>query len=202
MSNPTQLRSIGVFCASSDGNDPRFIQLAQEVGRFFAQKQIELVYGGGNVGLMGHLSTACMQDGGSVYGVIPHFFKAREVAHPNITELVYVDSMHERKLLIYQRAQAFIVLPGGLGTMDEFFEVYTWSQIGLHRKPVGILNQNGFYDPIIQMIKSMSEAGFIRKENTELLQLSEDIATLVDRLAAVDPSSGHRYLPEDHPLVF
>lgn len=191
------LKSIAVFCASSEGNHPKYQEIAAKTGQYFAHNAIELVYGGGNVGLMGSLSNACMNAGGKVYGVIPHFFKRREVTHPNITRLEYVDTMHQRKWKIYEASDAFIILPGGLGTMDEFFEILTWAQIGIHRKPIGILNQDGFYDLLIQFIEKMVAEGFVKKINIALICIESSIEKLVRKLEKFDATSIPRFLDAD-----
>lgn len=191
------LKSIAVFCASSAGNKSKYKEIAAETGQYFANNEIELVYGGGNVGLMGSISTACMNAGGKVYGVIPHFFKRREVAHPNITRLEYVDTMHQRKWKIYEASDAFIILPGGLGTMDEFFEILTWAQIGIHSKPIGILNQDGFYDLLIQFIEKMIDEGFVKNVNIALICIESSIEKLVEELREFDATSIPRFLKAD-----
>jgi uncharacterized protein (TIGR00730 family) len=195
------IKSIAVFCASSAGNHPKYQEIAAHCGRYFANNTIELVYGGGNVGLMGSVANACMLAGGKVYGVIPHFFKRREVAHPNITKLDYVDTMHERKWRIYEASDAFVILPGGLGTMDEFFEVLTWAQIGIHRKPIGILNQDSFYDLLIQFMHKMVAEGFVKDINLALVIIEPTIEKLVNRLVEFDSSSIPRFLNEDEVVV-
>lgn len=195
------LNSIAVFCASSAGNHPKYQEIAAHCGRFFANQQIELVYGGGNVGLMGSVANACMDAGGRVYGVIPHFFKRREVAHPAISKLDYVDTMHERKWKIYKASEAFVILPGGLGTMDEFFEILTWAQIGIHRKPIGILNQDGYYDLLIQFVQKMVQEGFVNEANLALVCIESTIEKLVQRLSEFDSSSIPRFLNEDEVII-
>jgi uncharacterized protein (TIGR00730 family) len=195
------LKSIAVFCASSAGNHPKYQEMAAYTGTYFGNNQIELVYGGGNVGLMGSVANACMDAGGKVYGVIPHFFKRREVAHPAITKLDYVDTMHQRKWKIYEASDAFVILPGGLGTMDEFFEVLTWAQIGIHRKPIGILNQDGFYDLLIQFMQKMIQEGFVKKENLALVCVEPTIERLVKSLSDFDAKAIPRFLNEDEVVI-
>ena len=149
------MKSIAVFCGSAAGNNPIYTQLAAELGRTFARRGITLVYGAGNVGLMGVMADAALESGGRVVGAIPHFIKDKEVCHTGLTELITVESMHERKRIMADKADGFMSLPGGFGTMDELFEILTWKQLQLHRNPVGLLNWNGYYDHLIAHIGRM-----------------------------------------------
>ncbi len=157
------LEHLCVFLGSSDGNDPRFAATAYTVGRDLADRGIELVYGGGGSGLMGALSQGVLDHGGRVYGVIPEFMVEREwgrLHQPGVQTHV-VQTMHERKAMMAERAEAFLTLPGGLGTLEEFFEVWTWQTLGLHTKPVGLLNVDGFWDPLVEMLRRVTEHGFM-----------------------------------------
>lgn len=157
------LKSIGVFCGSSTGKDPLFSAEAARFGRAIAERDFELVYGGGNVGLMGILSSAVMERGGRVTGVIPADM-SKEVPHREITRLIQVSTMHERKSAMYNLSDCFCVLPGGLGTLDEFFEVLTWFQLGLHNKPIALYNSGRFFDALIAFLNNLSSLGFVGRE--------------------------------------
>ena len=178
--------SLCVFCGSSVGSKPAFIGAAIALGKVMAEQQIRLVYGGGRVGLMGALADAVLQAGGEVTGVIPEHLVAREVAHQGLNDLRIVSSMHERKALMAELSDAFVAMPGGLGTLEEFFEVWTWGQLGLHRKPYALLNVNGFYDPLVQFIDQLVEQKFVKPEHRQMLIVESDVAMLPVRLA------GHR----------
>ena len=188
-----------MFCGSRPGVQRVYQQAAQTVGRLLCRRGIELVYGGGNVGLMGILATACLEDGGRVIGVIPQALVDREVAHTGLTELRVVSSMHERKAVMADLADAFLSLPGGFGTWEEFFEVLTWSQLGIQRKACALLNVNGYYDPLLEMADKAVAEGFLRRAHRDLLLSDADPARLLDRLSsnsgpAVDKWIGHSAL--------
>lgn len=176
------MHSIAVFCGSSRGKNPLFHQLAAELGRTFAKRGITLVYGAGNVGLMGIMADAALEAGGKVMGSIPSFMKEKEVCHTDLTELYIVKSMHERKQLMAERADGFITLPGGFGTLDELFEILTWKQIQLHHKPVGLLNWNGYYDHLLTHIDHMIQEGYLKEVNRGLLTVANDLETLLDAM--------------------
>jgi uncharacterized protein (TIGR00730 family) len=177
------LRRLCVFCGSSPGIQPSYARVADELGWLLAERAIELVYGGGNLGLMGRIADACLSRGGRVIGVIPRALVEKEIAHRGLTELRVVESMHERKALMADLADAFAAMPGGYGTWDEFCEVLTWSQLGLQRKACGLLNVSGYYDPLLHMADRALEQGFLRKEHRELLLADTDPGRLLDRLA-------------------
>jgi uncharacterized protein (TIGR00730 family) len=172
-----------VFCGSSAGTRDIYQQAAQTVGRMLCQRGIELVYGGGRVGLMGIVADACLSEGGRVIGVIPQALADREVAHTGLTELRIVGSMHERKALMADLSDAFVSLPGGFGTWEEFFEVLTWAQLGIQRKACGVLNVNGYYDPLIAMADRALSEGFLREGHRDLLLSDADPERLLDRLS-------------------
>jgi uncharacterized protein (TIGR00730 family) len=176
------LKRICVFCGSSSGTREIYVRSAQEVGRLLCDRGIELVYGGGNVGLMGAVADACLSGGGRVIGVIPQLLVDKEVAHKGLTELRVVQTMHERKAIMADLADAFVALPGGYGTWDELCEVLTWSQIGIQRKASALLNVNGYYDPLLAMADRAVAEGFLRDVNRELLLTDTDAARLLDRL--------------------
>jgi uncharacterized protein (TIGR00730 family) len=186
--NPAMFRRICVFCGSSSGVHPVYEQAARDVGRLLCQRGIELVYGGGNVGLMGTVANACLNAGGRVIGVIPQALADKEVAHTGLTELRIVGSMHERKLAMADLSDAFVALPGGYGTWEEFFEVLTWSQLGIQRKACGVLNVNGYYDPLLAMADRAVTEGFVRPVHRDLLLTDADPQRLLDRLGTVSLS--------------
>lgn len=171
---------ICVFCGSADGVDPIFAATAKELGQRIAAAGMGLVYGGASVGLMGTLADAALAGGAEVIGVIPQSLVDREIAHPNLTKLITVKTMHERKALMYQHADAFIVLPGGFGTLDEFMEIVTWAQLGLHRKPCVLLNINGYYDGLVAFLDHAVERGFIKIKNRGLIRVAQTLDDALD----------------------
>ena len=180
------LKRICVFCGSSAGVHSLYAEAAQAVGRLLCRRGIELVYGGGNVGLMGVLADACLAGGSQVIGVIPQALVEGEVAHLGLTELRVVKSMHERKAVMAELSDAFVALPGGYGTWEELFEMLTWTQLGLQRKPCGLLNVNGYYDPLLELADQAVSEGFLRGANRELLLSDDDAERLLDRLSRID----------------
>jgi len=178
------LRSIAVFCGSSLGVASTYQEAAREVGRLLGQRGISLVYGGAHVGLMGVVADACLNEGGRVIGVIPEALADKEVAHRGLTELRVVGSMHERKAVMAELADAFLALPGGFGTWDELFEALTWSQLGIQNKACALLNVNGYYDSMIEMVDRAVAEGFVHNPYRQLLVSATDVAPLLDRLVA------------------
>jgi hypothetical protein len=174
--------SLCVYCGSRPGADPRFAQAARDTGTFIGSRSWELVYGGGKVGLMGIVADATLAAGGAVYGVIPQNLVDKEVGHTGLTELRVVDNMHTRKTMMFERAHAFVALPGGIGTFEELFEIWTWHQLGMHNKPFGLLNVAGYYDPLIAMLDSMVVQGFLNPAVRALLQVGTDAGELLTRL--------------------
>lgn len=179
------LERLAVFLGSSNDVDTRYKDDAYQAGRLLASRGIELVYGGGSTGLMGFLSQGVLDGGGRVYGVIPRFMVEREWArmHGPRIEMHVVASMHERKARMAERAHAFLTLPGGLGTLEEFFEVWTWRTLGLHNKPLGVLDTDGFWDPLVQTLERITEAGFMQEDTLADLVVERDLGTMLDRLA-------------------
>jgi len=177
-----KIKSIVVFCASSLGNSSIYEDQAKYVGYTFAQRNVQLVYGGGRAGLMGVVANAVLEKGGEVIGVIPHFLNSKEREHRGVTKLITVDSMHDRKRIMNDHAEGIIALPGGFGTLEELFEMITWGQLGLHRKPVGVLNINGFYDHLIKLMDHMVIEGLLKQENREMLLISDSIEDLLDKM--------------------
>lgn len=174
--------NVLVYCGSRSGHDPSFTELAQRVGTALADRHCGLVYGGGSVGLMGVLATSMLERGASVIGVIPTFLATNEVMLTDCTELIEVPSMHVRKQIMIDRCDAIIALPGAYGTMDELFEALTWLQLGLHDRPIGILNHEGFYDPLILQLDRMVEAGFLTERNRRLVLVESHPEPLIDAL--------------------
>jgi len=174
--------SICVYCGSRPGADPRFAQSAHDTGAVIGNRGWELVYGGGKVGLMGMVADATLAAGGTVYGVIPQNLMDKEVGHAGLTELHVVDNMHTRKTMMFERADAFVALPGGIGTFEELFEIWTWYQLGMHHKPFGLLNVAGYYDPLIAMLDSMVAQDFLNFPVRELLHVGTDAEELLQRL--------------------
>ena len=169
-------------------------EVAQSVGRLLAQRGIELVYGGGKTGLMGSVADACLAAGGRVIGVIPQLLVDKEVAHLGLTELRVVGSMHDRKALMADLSDAFVALPGGYGTWEEFFEVLTWSQLGIQQKACALLNIKGFYDPLIEMADKAVSDGFLKKGNREMLLVDDDPGRLLDRLGKYSPQVVEKWI--------
>jgi hypothetical protein len=176
------MKRITVFCGSSAGIDGTFISQATLLGQTLAQHKIGLVYGGANVGLMGAVADGVLNGGGTVIGVIPDFLRSKEIAHKGLTELIVVDSMHERKTKMNDLCDGVITLPGGFGTLEEFFEMLTWAQLGLHKKPIAILNTNGFYDALIVLLKTMVSQGFLKEVNYQMLLVSDNINDLLNQM--------------------
>jgi uncharacterized protein (TIGR00730 family) len=181
---PPPLGRLCVFCGSSTGEDPAFSAAARAFGRTLARRGTALVYGGGHVGLMGVLADAVLAAGGHVIGVIPEKLAERELAHTLLTELIVLPSMHERKAKMASLADAFVALPGGLGTLDELFEIWTWAQLGFHHKPIGLLNVSGFFSPLLELTEHMARAGFVRARHLELVLPDDDGERLLARLEA------------------
>ena len=176
------LNALSVFCGSSIGNVESFRSDGFKLGQYFGTHKIQLVYGGAKVGLMGVIADAALKHGGQVIGVIPDFIKTKEVAHEGLTQLIEVKTMHERKMKMFEISDGAIVLPGGFGTMDEMFELLTWGQLGLHKKPIGILNTMGFYDYLIKFLDQMVLTGLLRMSNRDMLIVSHDMDDLIDRM--------------------
>ncbi|MFH4965852.1 TIGR00730 family Rossman fold protein [Gaetbulibacter sp. M235] len=176
------MKSISVFCGSSEGNDDYIISQAYSLGVEFAKKEITLVYGAAKIGVMGQVARGVIDNKGKTIGVIPEFLKLKEVYHPNLSELIVTENMHQRKIIMYDKSDGFIILPGGFGTMDEFFEITTWGQLGLHSKPIGILNINGFYDDLIALALSMVKKGFLKQANFDALVVDTTIEGLLDKM--------------------
>ncbi len=181
------IHSLAVFCASSDGKDKEIFETAFEVGEKMAKANIRLIYGGSKLGLMGQVAKGVMEHGGKATGVIPDFLKTKEVVHPHLDKLITTEDMHERKLTMNELSDAFIAMPGGFGTFEELFEIVTWAQLGLHRKPIGLLNIGGFYDDLIKMLRKMTEKGLLKKDNLDILLISDNFDELLEKMKGFEP---------------
>jgi uncharacterized protein (TIGR00730 family) len=190
----TALGRVCVFCGSSPGARPEYADAARGLGTVLAERGIGLVYGGGHVGLMGAVADAVLAAGGEVTGVITRHLWDKEVGHGGLTELLVVDSMHERKLAMADRADAFIGLPGGVGTFEELFEVLTWTQLGIHHKPVGLLDVAGFYAPLLAFLDSVVEAGFVKPVHRGILRSADTSEAILAELEAWEPVTTDKWL--------
>lgn len=191
---PDTLHRLCVFCGSNAGKRPLYRQVAEELGIYLAKNKIAIVYGGGNVGLMGLMADAALGAGGEVIGVIPEHLMAREVGHRGLSQLHVVKSMHERKALMADLSDGFLALPGGFGTFEEFCEMLTWSQLGLHQKPCGLLNIENYYTPMLQMFDHAVEEGFLRAENRRIVLASDSITEMLDAMRIWRPVAVEKWL--------
>ncbi|MDY3559746.1 TIGR00730 family Rossman fold protein [Gemmata sp. JC673] len=182
------LNSVCVFCGSAAGTNPLYAEAARELGAALAGRGLALVYGGGRVGLMGVVASATLAAGGAVVGVIPHSLALKEIAQEDCTELIVVNTMHERKALMADRAGAFVALPGGFGTGDELFEILTWAQLGIHTKPVALLNVNGFFTPLLVWLDHIVSEGLLKPKHRELLLVAETVPELLTKLETWRPA--------------
>jgi uncharacterized protein (TIGR00730 family) len=188
-----ELRTVCLYAGSSPGADPTYAQAAADVAALLARRGIGIVYGGASVGLMGVLADAAMDAGGEVVGVLPRALQSREIGHRGLARLELVDTMHERKARMSELADAFIALPGGLGTLEEVFEAVTWTMLGIHTKPVGLLSVGGYYDPLEELLDRARDQGFLRAEHRALLLSDGDPASLVERLTRWEPVHASRW---------
>lgn len=183
-----------VFCGSSAGNDPAYLEAARALGQALAAADVGLVYGGASVGLMGAVADAVLDHGGTAIGVLPKALFVKELAHTGLTTLHVVDSMHERKALMAELSDGFIALPGGLGTFEELFEVWTWAQLGYHPKPCALLDVNGFYAPLIAFLDSVVERGFVRQSHRDMLLVGNTAGELLQRIASYEPPAAPKWI--------
>lgn len=191
------MNRILIFCASSQGNDPIYMKTAYEVGVFLAQQGIGIVYGGAKVGMMGAVADGALDNGGEVIGVLPDFLRNKEIAHQGLSELIVVKSMHERKIKMDELSDASITLPGGFGTMDELFEMLTWAQLGLHKKPVALLNANGYYDAIISLLERMTKDGLLKNANKQILLADDNMQALFEKMKAYQANDVPKWITKD-----
>ncbi len=194
---PYNMKSIVVFCGSSKGNDPLVLTQARALGQTLAERQIDLVYGGAKIGVMGAVAQGALDTGGVVIGVIPDFLKVKEVVHSGLTELIITQNMHERKLKMHELSDGIITLPGGFGTLEELFEMLTWGQLGLHQYPIGLLNTNGFYDSLLELLKRMVAQGFLKQENFEMILVDETVDGLLQKMEAYKPLPLPKWIKKD-----
>ncbi len=190
------MNRICVFCGSKTGSNPVFLETAKQLGRVLAERGLDLVYGGASIGLMGAVADSVMGGGGRVVGVIPEAMATKEVAHDGLTEMHVVSSMHERKSVMARLADGFVALPGGFGSFEELLEMITWAQLGIHRKPVGILNVSGYYDPLIQLFERAIEEGFIKPRNRQLVVVEQEPDELLQTLLAHKLPEVKRWITE------
>jgi len=188
------MKSLCIYCGSSFGTNPAYREEAVRLGKILTNQGITLVYGGGSVGLMGLLADSVLSGGGEVIGVIPRFLQEKEVGHDNLTELILVDSMHERKLRMSELADGFIAMPGGFGTLEELAEILTWVQLGLIQKPVGILNIEHFYDHLIAQLDHMVDRELLRSQNRDLLIVDQNVVQLIDKMDRYQPSMVEKWI--------
>jgi uncharacterized protein (TIGR00730 family) len=188
------MRSVCVFCGSSSGARETYVAAARQFGRTLAAGDIRLIYGGGHVGLMGALADSTLRAGGQVVGVIPRHLVDKELAHSGLTELIVVHSMHERKQRMADLADAFVALPGGIGTFEELLEIMTWAQLGLHTKPIGILDVAGYYRPLVALLENAVREGFLQSEHVQGIVVATDTAELLQRLAHARPPQVPQWL--------
>lgn len=192
------MKSIAVFCGSSTGNNPKFIETAKEVGKILAQQKITLVYGGAQIGIMGALANAVLEHNGQVIGVIPKFLTNKEIVHQELTELHEVKTMHERKLLMNEKSDAVMALPGGFGTLEELFEMVTWSQLGLHQKPIGILNIDGFYNHLLAFIDHTLSQELMTTANRKLIIDATDPRDLLHQMREYQPQDVPSWIKKEY----
>jgi uncharacterized protein (TIGR00730 family) len=191
------MKKICVFCGSSSGNDPVYEEYAKKLASVLNINNQSLVYGGGSVGLMGVIADELLRLGGEVIGVIPEFLADLEVDHKGLTKMITVDSMHERKKIMSELSDAFIAMPGGFGTLEEIAEIITWAQLGLVRKPIGLLNVNGYWDPLVNMLDHMVDVRFLKPENRSMLQIDNDPESLLASLQNYIPVITEKWLDKD-----
>jgi uncharacterized protein (TIGR00730 family) len=192
-----KIDSVLVFCGSKEGTNPAYKEQAFLFGQYLAEQEIKVIYGGAMIGVMGAVADGALSKGGHVTGVIPQFLSRKEIIHEGLTEVHKVNSMHERKLRMSEMCDAVVALPGGFGTMDELFEILTWAQLGLHQKPVGILNTEGFFDGLLSFMHSMSENGFVSIVHQHMLQSESDFKKLMHLLDHYNPPPFPQWLHND-----
>ncbi len=191
------VQQVCVFAGSAVGTREEFAEATRSLGRVMAERKLALVYGGGSVGLMGVIADTVLENGGHVIGIIPEALAAREVAHKRASELHVVPSMHVRKAQMVEQSDGFIALPGGLGTLEEICEALTWAQLGIHYKPCGLLNAEGYFDPLIAMLDRAVEMGFVRQKNRDMLLVDDDPASLLDRFDAYEAPPVEKWLTRE-----
>jgi uncharacterized protein (TIGR00730 family) len=191
------MKRITVFCGSSPGTEKAYYDKSFALGKALAQKGIGVVYGGAKIGLMGAVADGARSIDGEVIGVLPNFLGSKEIAHDNLTKLILVDTMHERKMKMNDLCDGVIALPGGFGTLEEFFEMLTWGQLGLHYKPIGLFNMNGYYDPLITLMNTMVDKGFLKQVNFDMVLVSDAIEDLLLKMKSYHPPIIGKWITEE-----
>jgi uncharacterized protein (TIGR00730 family) len=191
------MKAVTIFCGASSGNDDIFHQSAQQMAELLVESSIQIIFGGGKIGMMGIAADAALAKGGHVIGVIPSFLKTKEVAHDGLQEMHVVKTMHERKALMHDLSDGIIAMPGGFGTLDELFEILTWAQLGLHDYPIGLLNTKGYFNHLISFLDNMVAEGFLTSENRSMLLVHEDPATLLKMMKNYIAPPVHKWITED-----
>jgi len=191
------MKSVCVFCGSNPGNDPVYAAAARAMGAEIARRGMVLVYGGGAVGLMGIVADAALEAGGEVHGIIPRALREKEVGHNGLTRLEIVETMHIRKARMAELSEGFIAMPGGIGTFEELFEIWTWGQLGIHEKPLAFLNVAGFYDPLASFLDNTVEAGFLKQTHRAMAITDTEPATLLDRMAQYVPAATYKWVEKE-----
>ncbi|MDW7613813.1 TIGR00730 family Rossman fold protein [Peribacillus simplex] len=190
------MKSLAVFCGSSIGASAVYVEEAKKLGTELAKRNITLVYGGSSVGIMGAVADSVLEAGGNVIGVMPDFLEKKEIAHKSLTELIVVESMHERKAKMAELADGFMALPGGPGTLEEFFEIFTWAQLGLHQKPCGLLNINHYYDPLVALFNHMSDEKFLHEKFRSMALVDVEPNGLLDQFNTYEPPTVKTFITE------
>ncbi|MGG4508099.1 TIGR00730 family Rossman fold protein [Heyndrickxia sporothermodurans] len=190
------MKKIAVFCGSSNGASNTYIDSAKKLGKELAKRNISLVYGGASVGVMGAVADAVLDQGGQVIGIMPSFLEQREISHKGLSELIVVDSMHERKAKMAELADGFIALPGGPGTLEEFFEIFTWAQLGLHQKPCGLLNINHYFDPLVELFNHMTKEQFLQEKYRTMALVDIEPNQLLEKFKKYEPPTIKTYINE------
>ncbi|MFN5295071.1 MAG: TIGR00730 family Rossman fold protein [Flavobacteriales bacterium] len=191
------MKSITVFCGASEGNIPIYKEVGFQTGKLLASRSIEVVFGGGKIGIMGAVADGALSEGGVVTGVIPKFLRTKEVTHYGVTNLHVVDTMHERKMLMHRLSQGVMALPGGYGTLDELFEILTWGQLGMHEYPIGLLNVNGYFDHLVSFVHHMCDEGFLNTTVRDLILVDDDTNRLIDRMMNYQAPDIYKWISED-----
>ena len=191
------MNSISVFCGSSQGNDAKIVETARDLGRTLAMRGITLVYGGTQVGLMGTLANAALENQGRVIGVIPGFLAPKEIIHPKVKEMILVGTMHQRKMKMHELSDGSLALPGGYGTLEELFEMITWGQLGLHQKPIGLLNSGGFFDGLLSFMDTMVSKGFLKMEHRDMVLVDGSCTGLLEKMEAYRPVLAPKWIKKE-----
>ena len=191
------MKSVVVFCGSSEGKDKRYVETACKLGERLAHDGIKVIYGGSKAGMMGAVANGALEQKGKVIGVLPNFLKHKEVAHTGLTEMIIVKSMHERKTIMHELCEGIIALPGGYGTMEELFEVLTWAQLGHHEKPIGLLNIDGYYDDLIAMVQKMVDHGYSTSDYQRMLLVADNVEELLDKMRNYKAPKVHKWIATD-----